>query len=74
MRAFDGVYSTTIPLYYEGICIGGPLHDTELRSTEAVHRVSVPQGYQPDRSANFYIQTYALKEYRFRNGQWEYQE
>lgn len=76
LLAIDDAHSTTAPLYYEGICIGGPLHGAELRSTEKVHRISVPvgRGHNPKKSPDYFTGRYKLKEYHFRNGQWEYQE
>lgn len=61
------------PVRYTGICIGGPLHDTELTSTEKTHRISVPEGKTIEGSPGHYTRFFRQMEYHFRNGQWEYQ-
>lgn len=63
----------TAPARYTGICIGGPLHDTELTSTEKTHRISVPEGKTVEKSPGHYTRFFRQMEYNFRNGQWEYQ-
>jgi len=61
--------SVTTLHVYEGVCVNGPLDGETLRSTETIHRISVPAHRV---EGQYFTQTYKLAEYHFVNGQWEY--